>query len=86
MLYFRKGMRNIVSRALCRNAAKYAERRSVDTKKGAEGRPFRKLRVESVALDTERNAHTAADAKSGEALFDITTLHFKQQRVENAAA
>src|ERR1019366_4497023 len=37
-------------------------------------------------LDSERNAHAAADAKRGKALFRAAALHFVQKRDKDAGA
>src|SRR5918996_31339 len=40
----------------------------------------------SVPLDTHGNAHAAADAKRGEALFGVLLLHLVKQRNQHARA
>lgn len=39
---------------------------------------------ELVALNAHRDTHTAADAKRGKSLLGVATLHFEQQRVQDA--
>ena len=47
---------------------------------------MQRTRYRSVASDTHRNTHAAADAERGEALLGIALLHFVQQGHEHARA
>src|SRR6056297_1204282 len=56
-------------------------------KRGAHGAPdICAIRLGSVALHTERNAHAAPDTERGKAFLGIASLHFEQQRVQDTRA